>query len=690
MKKSILSLLLFSNVLIAIFLSSTTTAMALTTDEVRIYINPGHGSWGPNNRHMATIGHENISSDNPDTTDFYESNTNLYKGFGLLEELINYGIPFDRTKNQNNSNANRIGAALDLTQNLVMSRVKSGPYPYKTVNGVSPDSDNDFNRTLSTIAAEVEYNNFDMFISIHSNALTEGSTTNYPLLIYRGYDDNDYAKGSKAMSTAVSAYLYDNPLDVFSSSSTSIKGDISLQGSSTTNSMGYTGYYGVLKHGVPGYLSEGYFHTYHPGRHRAMNFDYCRMEGVRYARGVAKYFGWSVETNGYIAGHVKDKTKSVSNSLYKYKSGSHDAYYPLNGATVELYDNENVLLDTYKVDNNYNGVFVFFNLKPGNYKLISRVNGYSDLLQEVTVSANNTSYVMMYPVAGSEEIELVETTPNYPDIAPEEVTLEDSYEFTTKIESAQITELTGKTIRRAIMRDGLFYVLALNADNTPNIYVIDPETQSVKTTLSTTGVVMRSNGGGTGVAGYNYSLQLPLSDIAFTADGYLLACNNSLNQDDAKATSGIDRGYFRVYKWEKGTDNIPTGNPVEIISTTHNGFFYYAIVGYSFAVTGSLDNCKIATGAMTTSNGNGYELRFLEIDYKNGTTTIKNARNNSAKSFTRGSVGDKYQLDVSPINRTRYIVNGENGVPMEVNIFADTNSTGAYIMNGNFSFTSLV
>ena len=68
-------------------------------EDVRIYINPGHGSWGPNNRHMATVGHNPISSENPDTTDFFESNTNLRKALALLEKLNEYGVPFDRTKN---------------------------------------------------------------------------------------------------------------------------------------------------------------------------------------------------------------------------------------------------------------------------------------------------------------------------------------------------------------------------------------------------------------------------------------------------------------------------------------------------------------------------------------------------------------------------------------------------------------
>jgi len=55
----------------ALFVAVGATAQ-VSKEDVRIYINPGHGSWGPNNRHMATIGHDPISTADPDTTDFFE------------------------------------------------------------------------------------------------------------------------------------------------------------------------------------------------------------------------------------------------------------------------------------------------------------------------------------------------------------------------------------------------------------------------------------------------------------------------------------------------------------------------------------------------------------------------------------------------------------------------------------------
>ncbi|MBQ9144422.1 MAG: hypothetical protein IJX60_05685, partial [Paludibacteraceae bacterium] len=67
----------------------------------------------------------------------------------------------------------------------------------------------------------------------------------------------------------------------------------------------YTGYLGVLHHGVPGFLVEGYFHTYQPARHRALNPDYCKQEGIRYYRGIVDFYGAEPDTKGYILGTVK-------------------------------------------------------------------------------------------------------------------------------------------------------------------------------------------------------------------------------------------------------------------------------------------------------------------------------------------------------------------------------------------------
>ena len=366
------------------------SAYAVTADDVRIYINPGHGSWGPNDRPMATISYPMLSSTGrPDTCGFYESNTNLWKAFEMRDALVRMGVK---------------------SQNITLSRTANGPYPY--VSGAS--NEQQYNRPLTAIAAEVEQGGYDMFVSIHSNATTDGDTTNHPLYIYRGTTGNEAVTGSEAMCIASWPRHWMDELDptynrwkTFTKTDPYVVGDVTFYsgGSNTTNSASgitYYGHLGVLKHGVPGFLVEGFFHTYQPARHRALNQDYCRQEGLRLARGAADYFGISGETTGYIMGSVKDSLNSLNHNLYYYKRGSVDARAPINGATVKLYKG-GTLVDTYVTDNNYNGIFVFKNLAPGNdYTISVTADGYKNLPNQgnYTVSANETSYMVLYMTPG--------------------------------------------------------------------------------------------------------------------------------------------------------------------------------------------------------------------------------------------------------------------------------------------------
>ena len=361
-------------------------------DTRRIYINAGHGSWGPNDRPMATIPYPNLSSTGrPDTCGFYESNTNLWKCTEMAKRLQKAGYT------------------------IKMSRYANGPYPY--VSGAS--NAYKYNRTLSEISAEVDAWDSDMFISVHSNATTDGSTVNYPLLLYRGWDmsktKNELVPNSISMAKAIWPYLAESMksgLEYQSaySSSMNIRGDLDFYHSSSTY-----GYLGVLKHSVPGFLSEGYFHTYQPARHRALNSDWCRQEGIRYYRGIVSYFNTTADTKGYIMGVVKDKSKTMdSYSYYTYKTGTHDAYLPINGTTVRLRDGYGNFVGTYKVDKKYNGVFVFYDLAPGTYYIDLKADGYvtqQGTKNKVVVTANATSYPVLYMTSGtSTDFETVDGT----------------------------------------------------------------------------------------------------------------------------------------------------------------------------------------------------------------------------------------------------------------------------------------
>ena len=353
----------------------------------RVYINPGHGSWCANCRPMATIPYPNLSSTGmPDTLGFYESNTNLWKGLYLRDKLQEAG-----------------------GYTVFMSRTANGPA------GSTSTANNKYNRSLSEICEEVEANNIDYFISIHSNAATEGTNTNYPIILYRGTDSSEKVAGSKARANASWDCLKEINTSGFEyytsyTNSRNVRGDISFYNSSSSY-----GYLGVLKHSAPGFLSEGYFHTYQPARHRALNPDWCCQEGLRYFRGIVDYFGTTKDDKGYIMGAVRTKEKSINHSLYTYNSKTNDKYAPIHGAKIVLRNASGDVIKTdcyhyvkrmlknqdyYTTDNNYNGIFVFENLTPGKYTLTVHAKGYKDYTQTVTVTANTTTYPQIFLESG--------------------------------------------------------------------------------------------------------------------------------------------------------------------------------------------------------------------------------------------------------------------------------------------------
>jgi hypothetical protein len=210
----------------------------MSANATKVYINPGHGSWGSNCRPMATI---NYAAG--DTLGFFESNTNLWKAFFLEEKLLGAGY------------------------GVKMSRRASGG-----------SGTNEFNKALSTICTEAENYGADYYISIHSNAGPEGEIggangkfANYPVILWRGYTSKPGVTNSDKMAKACVTRLYEafwakpatpnggggpEPTTYYSPSNPRILGDLDFYDTSSTY-----GYLGALKHNIPGYLSEGYFDT---------------------------------------------------------------------------------------------------------------------------------------------------------------------------------------------------------------------------------------------------------------------------------------------------------------------------------------------------------------------------------------------------------------------------------------------
>ena len=695
--------------------SAVAVALALgasaqkTTEDVRIYINPGHGAFDAGSRPMGTVKHgaNNAYNDvNNDTTNFFESNTNLQKGLAMLEKLIEYGVPFDRTKNQENANPHRVGAALDLSQNIVMSRVKSGVAPayldYTTHE--TPAETDYYDRALSEVAAEVEFNNFDIFVSIHSNAATEGTNTNYPLFLYRGTDSEEGNVGSVAMSKACWPHLYKlghQQWTYYSLTNTNVRGDHSFYGSpgtatyqvssnsyvydttdkfseyveatdSTPAYVKYTGYLGVIKHGVPGFLAEGYFHTYQPARHRYMNWEVCHLEGEAYAKGLNDYFGWGkTEEKATIYGVVRDKNNKFSHEFYNPNVSSNDKFLPLNNATVTLSKGEEIVA-TYTTDDEYNGAFIFNDVEPGTYKLNYSHPAYEPALEEYTAEFTVKAGDMYFPEAFLVDTAYVPPTivyENYPDsTVGKGFNVFPNYEVKAKEYAPLATLLEGKTVRRQIVRDDKLYVLALDEAKEPYIYLADLANDTVAT-LDMTPVVM----GGNGI--------LKISDIALTADHVLVASGFSLNHYDNSyaEADGTERGSVNFYKWAKDEETGMPGACELWFTSNYCCNFFRGKLGKTIAYSGTLEEGTITATCPHGTHTSDIAMRIAQFAIVEGQNTgairydawvaLPNEANFYGDAM---SDCDDYELMVSPLGEdNNFVFDGNLIAPFEWNAQGD-------------------
>ena len=356
MKKRFLSLTMMTVI-------AWTTMMATTVKDLRVYINPGHGCWATRNLPL-------VNKSLGDTTGFHESNTNLWKAFGIMEKLIEWGVPFDRTLNQSGDHHKK-GAAKDFRNPIVFSRVKNIPKD----NGAS-DPQELYNRNLTEVAYEANANEFDYFISIHSNAYEDGTNTNYMALYY-----NDRVSASYNSTMKAGWYLIENPHLMWTN-----------YASSPHLLAGSSGYEVLASLNVPGYMSEGFFHTYQPARHKIMNPQVARIEGIGYTKGINDWFSLGKKDSyGMIYGILRHATETFTHTYYTPNTSTLDRYKPINGATVKLKQGSDVIQEV-TTDNFYNGAFVFDKVAPGSYTIECSHPSYATSSMSVSVEANKITY----------------------------------------------------------------------------------------------------------------------------------------------------------------------------------------------------------------------------------------------------------------------------------------------------------
>jgi hypothetical protein len=650
-------------------------------NQARIYIDAGHGGWGSGDRPLATVNYAAL-----DSNSFFESNANLWKALALREELERAGAGHVR---------------MNRTINGIGSGSSPAPFNYPQVPHGTVVNGQAQLITLSVIARDVEENNIDYFLSIHSDA-ADNVLTNHLVLLYRGWDDQPgngltYARD---MARAAWPWLMQNGTTSFLShtapTANNSRGDMSFYGGNgieetpIPGGTTYRGHLGVLRHGADGFLSEGGFHTYQPERHRKLNRDYCHQFGVRYSRAIRDWFGDKTEMQGHIMGSIKDKSLSMQHQWYNFRIMTTDEHYPLNNATVILQDLSGTELARYTTDHQWNGIFVFPRLNPGTYKLVfepvsytpihSTNNGvlreYERETLEIEVKANETSFIN-FTFGGEPE------PPFFCDIYPQpeqdgNIAAASEYDFELEGEVKTIDPLAGLTVRRSLMRDGKMYVLAVDAERMPKLLVINPETGALIKEMSTEGIDLRNHAtnisdvAGAGVSGPNPRI-FPLSDIAFTADGVLLGVNSSVV--GAAGNQFLTGADFNVYKWQaEGATALEDATPTVFLTVANGGSMAQLgnnlsnFVGNTMTVAGCLDNFKMYfeshPGPSWTMSD--FQMMFMGWHVEDG-EIVRSLRNLVTDLRIATNDGASVRINISPFDIDRLVLEGSLMKPRELN-----------------------
>ena len=296
----------------------------------KICINPGHGGHDADDRHVPETG-------------FWESESNLTKGLHLRDLLNNMGAE------------------------VVMTR---------TTNTSEDDL------PLSVITEIANTNNVDYFHSIHSNAYD--GKTNYPLLLFRGYDDDPVYEAAKDMGSIMWNQLNDHGRHVWKNDWENVRGDWDYYDWGTEG-------LGVLRGlQMPGTLSEGSFHDYIPESWRLMNRDYRKFEAWLMARSFISYNTSDSLNFGLVNGIVRDEHATVKD--YYYIDGSDDGKKPVNNITVKLKNTNHV----YHGDTLNNGFFLMDSVEAGNYTIIYNAEKYMKDSLEIDVTNGEITRADIY------------------------------------------------------------------------------------------------------------------------------------------------------------------------------------------------------------------------------------------------------------------------------------------------------
>ncbi|MDE6206816.1 MAG: hypothetical protein K2M55_03315 [Muribaculaceae bacterium] len=255
--------------------------------------------------------------------------------------------------------------------------------------------------------------------------------------------------------------------------------------------------------------------------------------------------------------------------------------------------------------------------------------------------------------------EIIPNTVDYPDAKGE---IKGKYDPELVGEFGIPAAIADMNIRRARMKNNVWYVLAKDPEvavGGESIVRIDALTGEVLGEMSLKGIDM------------------PLGDIDFTADGYLLACTISLVKDVPTQGEGET---FYIYKWDSDE-----ADPEVFVSNNETdpsfGNYYITLGGEAMGVSGNLNDLKVYVA--TRSNWNdtpGTTWRMQGIIVKNGQWDIQASKYAQSSTYTTTMLTPDMTITVTPTSRDHVIFDSPatqpveyrfhwdaSGIPMDVN-----------------------
>lgn len=253
---------------------------------------------------------------------------------------------------------------------------------------------------------------------------------------------------------------------------------------------------------------------------------------------------------------------------------------------------------------------------------------------------------------------VLEIPANYPDpLQDPGVTAQDSYTFNQQGTILDASWLNESNIKRAIHRDEKLYVLTQGVQ--PKILIVNPATLEIIKELDQTGIA-------DGI--------VTISDIAFTSDNYLLACN----KQNISITDGVR--YFKVYLWEND-DAVPQLY-FQLTSAAINANWNEGTVGETMAVSGPSWESTIYVPSVTTSTSK--QIRIVGISKKKDKVPTTKYMMNTTE-YTEALWGTDYQFMVSPGGDDCFIITSNSKAPTEYQFDMSKPNRDPMVSKGTFT-----